>query len=108
MEKDERKARPYYQLAAIGGDAKSRHNLGVDELQAGNMDKAIKHFLIVAGFGHTGSLKSIKLLFLNGEHAKRDDYQQALLSYQQYIEEVGSDQRDAAVAFSDWNEYLFV
>ena len=45
---------------------------------------------------------------MNGGLATRDDYQQALLSYQQYIEAVRSDQRDEAAAFcGDKYGYLF-
>jgi TPR repeat protein len=39
VEKDERKARHYFELAAIGGNTRSIHNLGVDEEEAGNWTK---------------------------------------------------------------------
>lgn len=44
LEKDEKKARHFDELAAIGGNVSSRHNLGVHERISGNMDKAIKHY----------------------------------------------------------------
>jgi TPR repeat protein len=91
VEKDEKKARHFEKRAAIGGDVGSRHNLGV----------------FVSGLGHTGSLNNIKLRFLKRGRATRDDYLQALLSYQKYLEEVRSDQRDEAAAFDDDNMYLF-
>jgi hypothetical protein len=71
------------------------------------MDKAIKHSKIAAGFGHTGSLNIIKDLFPNRGHATRDDCQQALLSFRQYVEEVRNDQRDKAAAFKNDYKYLF-
>jgi TPR repeat protein len=107
VEKDKKKAKHFYELAAIGGDVGSRHNLGVFECQVGNMGKAIKHFNIAAGFGNTASLTNVKIFFMNGGHSSRDDCQQALLSYQQYVEEVRSDQRDEAAAFRDDHKYLY-
>lgn len=84
------------ELAAIGGEVGSRHNLGVYKYHAGNKDKAIKHFMIAASFRQSVSLKDIKT----------NDYQQALSSYQQYIQEVRSDQQDEAAAFDDKYKYF--
>ena len=42
VELDKTKARYYYELAAMGGDS-TRHNLGIREEIAGNMDRALKH-----------------------------------------------------------------
>ena len=81
--------------------------MGVCEHKAGNIGKAIKHYMIAAGFGHTVSLNNVKVVFKNGGHATRDDYHRALRAYQQYLEEVRSDQRDKAAAFFDQYEYLF-
>ena len=41
VERDEKKAKHYYELAAIGGDVYGRHNLGVIEKRAGNMERAL-------------------------------------------------------------------
>jgi TPR repeat protein len=49
VEEDEEKVSHYTELAAIGGDVTARHNLGVYEHKAGNVDKTIKHFVIAAG-----------------------------------------------------------
>ena len=72
---DKKKAKHYYELSAIGGDVYSRprHNLGNDDLNAGNYDRALKHYMIAVRGGHTGSLKQIKHLYTNG-HATKDDY----------------------------------
>jgi TPR repeat protein len=51
VEKDETKARHFDELAAIRDDVGGRHNLGAFEQDDGNIDKAIKHFIIAAGFG---------------------------------------------------------
>jgi hypothetical protein len=51
------------------------------------VDKAIKHYMIAASFGYIFSLENIKL-FMNEGRATENDYQRALRSYQQYVEEV--------------------
>ena len=43
---DEKKATHYYELAAMGGNVNARYNLGNLEGRAGNMDRALKHYLI--------------------------------------------------------------
>ena len=83
----------------------ARHNLGVYEHKAGNVDKTMKHFVIAAGCGHAKALKHIRSLFMNG-NATRDNYEEALRAYQQYAEEVRSDQRDKAAAFRENYKYL--
>ena len=57
VEKDGKKARHYYELAAMKGDYISRCNLGAEEGIAGDFDKALKHLLISCGRGHMFSLK---------------------------------------------------
>jgi hypothetical protein len=89
----------------IAGNVKSRHYLGLHEYTSGDMNKAIKHFTIAAGFGHPFSLKFIQISFMAGA-ATRGDYEEALRAYQQYIEVVKSDQRDEAAAFHDDYKYL--
>ena len=41
---DKKKAKHYYELAAMRGSAISRQNLGNIEKNAGNMDKSLKHY----------------------------------------------------------------
>ena len=98
VERDMKKAKHYYELAAMGGDADARYNLGRIEEEAGNMSRAVKHHLIAAGCGDNESLKKIREFFVNG-HATKDDYAKALRSYQGYINEIKSDQRDEAASF---------
>ena len=46
VEVDVEKATHYYELAAMGGNAQARFNLGLDEARAGNFDRALKHFIL--------------------------------------------------------------
>jgi len=104
VEVDMKKIIHYWELAAMRGHVKARHNLGVVEGQAGNMDRALKHFLIAVKDGHLNSMENIKSMYREGE-ATKDDYAKALRSYQAYLDEIKSDQRDEAVAFDDGNKY---
>ena len=95
---DKKKAMHYYERAAMGGNVLARHNLGNDEMREGNMDRALKHFMIAVRSGHDDSLNNVKVLFSNG-HATKDDYTKALQSYQEYLGEIRSPQRDKAAAY---------
>ena len=99
VERDMKQAKHYWELAAIGGHAIARHNLGWIEERAGNMGRALKHHMIAVERGHDQSLKTIKEFYMNG-HATKDDYAKALREYQRYVDGVKSDQRDEAAAFN--------
>jgi len=104
VEVDTKKAKHYYELAAMKGHASSRNELGVFEVEAGNMDTALKHFMIAARGGDSNSMKNIKDLYENGD-ATKEDFAKALRSYQEYIDEIRSPQRDEAAASDDENKY---
>ena len=97
VEQDEKKGNHYWELAAMKGDTDARHNLGVLEKRAGNMDRIVKHYMIAAGCGDNDSLENIKQMFMNGD-ATKDDYAKALRAYQANLVEIKSAQRDEAAA----------
>jgi hypothetical protein len=94
---DKKKAKYYYELAAMGGHVNARYNLGLDEEDEGNMNRALKHYMIAAEGGEPDSLKEIQKLYTN-VHATKDHYAQALRAYQAYLAEIESTQRDKAAA----------
>ena len=98
LSRDIVKAKKYWVQSAIGGNMFARHNLAMFEGQAGNTEKAVKHYLIAVSFGDEISLNKIKELFRYGEVTK-DDYTKALRTYQAFLDEVKSEQRDQAAAF---------
>ena len=104
VERDEKIASHYYELAAIEGYVDARYNLGADEYHAGNYDRALKHYMIAVRGGDTSSVKAIQQLYMDG-HVAKDDYANALRSHQAYINEIKSDQRDEAAAFHDGYRY---
>ena len=48
---DEKKAKHYYELAAVGGNAMSRYNLAKSEEEAGNTDRELKYYSLLWGWG---------------------------------------------------------
>jgi len=99
VERDRKKALYYYELGAMGGNAVARYNLGIEEKNTGNMDRALRHFMIAVNHGYVHALKKIRELYSNG-HATKEDYTKALQAYQEYLSEVKSPQRDEAAVYN--------
>jgi TPR repeat protein len=97
VEVDTKKAKYYFEFAAMGmgGNVYARHNLGILEKREGNMNRAVKHWMISAGAGFDDSLKAIRQCYLEG-HATKDDFEKALRTHKEAADEMKSDQRDAA------------
>jgi len=104
VEVDTKKAKYYYELAAMRGSATARHNLGVDEARAGNYDRALKHYMIAIRGGDSDSLNIIQEMYSIGQ-ATKEDYTKALQLYQTYLGEIKSDQRDKAAAANEKYRY---
>jgi len=105
VEVDTKKAEHYLELAAMKGSAQARWNLGnIEYYKAGNMDRALKHYMIAVRNGISQSLEKVKQLYSNG-HATKDDYAKALRLYQEYLGDIKSRQRDAAAAVDDDYRY---
>ena len=95
VEKDPNREMHHYQQAAIGGCAMARHIIGFTEANAGNIDRAIKHWMLSVSSGIEMSLDSIRTLFMKGL-ASKCEYETALREYQAYVEEVKSFEREKA------------
>ena len=104
VEVDMKKATYYYELEAMGGDEIARHNVGVSEANAGNLDRALKHWMIAVRSGCAKSLEIIKQFYGYGQVTK-DDYKKALRLYQEYLGEIKSPQRDKAAEYSERYRY---
>ena len=104
MKVDEKMAMYYYELGAMGGEVAARYNLGIREEIAGNMDRALKHYMITARNGLSDSLERVKELYSDG-YATKENYTKALQSYQAYLSEIKSRQRDEAAAFDEDYRY---
>jgi len=104
VEFDIEKAMHYWELAAMRGVVLARNNLGATEQIIGNVDRALKHFMIAIKGGNKMSLDAVKHLYKT-EHATKEDYTKALGKYQAYLDEVKSNQRDKAAAFRAGYKY---
>ena len=104
VERDNKKATHYYELAAMEGSEFARFNLGAEEYEKCNMDRALKHWTIAATDGHPDALDNIKSMYMDRLTTK-DDFAKVLRSYQAYLEKIKSKQRDEAAAFSDDYKY---
>ena len=105
VEIDREKYMYHYQQAAIGGDAVSRSNLGNFELNAGDIGRAMKHWMISAGMGHDGALDKIRLSFMNG-NATKAQFETTLRSYQAFIGDIKSNQRDKAATKAEQKDHF--
>jgi TPR repeat protein len=106
VKRDWKKAKYYYGLAAVRGDTNARHNFGCLEMDGGNMNRAVKHFMIAAGAGEDDSLKAIRDCFMHG-HATKHDFERALRAHKEAKDDMKSDQRDAAAALFGFNDSIF-
>ena len=97
-EADKKKAKHYYELAAMNGNAQARHNLGYMEGQTGNYHRANKHFMVAARAGFTQSLNQVKKGFMDGDVTK-DEYAGTLLAFHERQTEMKSEARDKAAEF---------
>ena len=97
VERDLDKASRHLELAAIGGDEVARHKLGIEEVHLGNMDRAMKHFMIAARSGFDDALKEVG----EGYKAKvvtKDEYASTLRAHKASQDEMKSEQRSRAAA----------
>jgi len=84
----------------MSGDVEARHNIGCMEFEAGNIDRAMKHFLLSAKAGYTDSLDWVEKGFKMGIVTK-DEYANTLRAYQERQNEIKSDDRDKALAHTN-------
>ena len=97
VEVDKKKAKHYYELAAMNGSVHARNNLGCMEGKAGNHQRAMKHLLISARAGYKPSLGLVKKGYMLGDVTK-EEYANTLRAYQKIQDETKSDARDKAQA----------
>jgi tetratricopeptide (TPR) repeat protein len=95
VEKDEEKAVYHMEKAAIGGHPKARHNLACKEHNDGNMDRAVKHFIIAANLGFELSMKALWKHYSKGNITK-EDLDATLRTHHAAIDEMKSPEREAA------------
>ena len=99
-EKDVPKARHHYQIAAMGGIVRARHNLGYLEACAGNEDKSIRHYLISAKAGDDNSLGVVGGLFRTG-YVSKEEFEGCLRAHKKSQDDTKSENRELAAKHLD-------
>ena len=100
VEINKKKAKNYYEIAAMKGYVAARHNLGLIEGNAGNHHQAMKHFLIAARAGSKLSLDNVKKVYTEG-FVTKDEYANTLRAYQKSQDEMKSDAGDKALTVNN-------
>ena len=95
VEKDEGKKVHLLEAAAIDGHPYARYNLGCHEYSHGNIERAVKHWIISAAQGEDESIKSLLLEFREG-HVNKEDLDAALRAHKAAVDATKSPQRDEA------------
>lgn len=98
-EKDATKARHHYQIAAIGGNVKARHNLGCLECSVGNADRGMRHIMISAKAGDDTSLNAIGGAFRSALLSK-EEFEGCLRAHKKSQDDTKSENRELAAKHS--------
>jgi hypothetical protein len=98
VEKDEEKKVYHYEKAAIGGHPYARHKLGWYEAENGNIERAVKHFIIAANLGYEKSMKTLWDYYKDGD-ITREDLEGTLRTHQAAIDAMKSPEREAAAVW---------
>ena len=107
LEQDAKKAKYYFELAAMGGKTLARNALGSLELKAGNLARAVTHYVIGAKAGDERCLTMVQSLFEKG-FLTREGHAEALHAYQKQQEETKSPERGEAIKYvGNPDEYDF-
>ena len=105
VEKDLGKEIHYQEEAAIGGHPNARHNLGLFEWSNGNIERAVKHWIIAAALGFDPSIKTLMEKFREGE-VEKEDLAAALRAHKAAVDATKSPQRQAEEDYLRKNQLL--
>ena len=92
-----KKAKFHFEAAAMAGHEVARNNLGCLELDSGNMERAIKHWIIAASAGEYLSMHALITCFEEGV-VSRESVDSTLAAYNNSCAEMRSEARDASIA----------
>ena len=104
VERDIKKARQYWEKAAVMGNVNARFSIGYEEEEARNISRAMKHYMIAARDGSERSIQCILDLYSKG-YVTKEEYENALRAYQEYVAEIKTIQRDDAAASKNEKYY---
>jgi len=88
-----KKAKFYYEAAAMAGHEEARYNLANVEGNAGYVERAVKHWTIAASAGHYTAMHHLRICFEQG-HVCRESIDSTLTAYNNSCAEMRSEARD--------------
>jgi len=80
----------------MAGNEDARCNLGAMEAQSGNMERAVKHWMIAASAGDYKAMHNLLIAFNHGS-ISRSAIDSTLTAYNDSCAEMRSDARDTAI-----------
>ena len=104
VEKDRAKETYHLEKAAIAGHPSARHDLGAHEYNDGNVERAVKHWVIAATQGEDKSIKTLMIAFKAGLVSK-DELAAALRAHKAAADATKSPQREAVEVFYKVEEF---
>ena len=99
IKRDVPRALRHWTSAAEQGHPNSRYYLGIDDGNNKRFDRALAHFMIATRMGDRHSLKMIKNMYAKDDCSK-EEYAEALRSFQIADDEMRSKQREDGQAFA--------
>ena len=96
MKGDMKKAKFHLEAGAMAGNKVARNNIGILEYVAGNMDRAIKHWIIAASAGEYNAMYNL-LVSLKEGSISRESMDSTLAAYNSSCAETRSESRDACI-----------
>ena len=93
---DLKKAKFHFEAAAMAGDEVSICIIGTMEYKSGNMQRALKHWMISASAGEYGSMNNLLIAFKGGA-VSRESIESTLAVYNSSCAEMRSESRDACI-----------
>ncbi|KAL7535626.1 hypothetical protein ACHAXR_006625 [Thalassiosira sp. AJA248-18] len=87
VERDEKKANRYFQLAAMAGHDDARYNLGSYEQNCGNKNRALKHWMVGARAGDKDCMGLVQKGYMDGDVTKCE-FEHTLRGHQHSIDEM--------------------
>ena len=98
VEKDREKFKWNLEEAAIGGHPHARYLIGLEEVKNGNIERAVKHWIIAATQGYDSAIKMLMTAFKEGDLSK-EDLAATLRAHKAAVDATKSPQRRAAEEF---------
>jgi TPR repeat protein len=107
---DLKKAKFHFEVSAMAGHEVARCNLGVIESESGNMDRALKHWVIAASTGQCKAMDTFRRLYelqlptnpnvrisFKQDEMSRDTFEATLAAYNKSCAEMRSEARDSFI-----------